>query len=944
MKSEKPLKLFCGLCAGVAAASLTATALAEPATRYWADTNGATASFGDAASWAPAPDSIADVAEDLLVLNKGVDKIAELGQGESVSAANLTIGWGMLDGGATMAAANDLGGRLDVKGGTLNIASTIWVGNSYSDDHSTYLNATDGAKVYAAHLNTGECASNNGKSNNITLSGEGTELNVANDALLSTYRLGTTHMSITDGAKYVGGGNMSVGRSGTADLTVDGGTLEMTGKDLNVSGGGTGTVNFRSGRASFNTLNITQSGGTGTVNIEEGCTVDMGWAVFMGANATLNINGGMLDTGISINMANRDGGSSVINLNGGVLKTAEIAAGNANGVLNWNGGTLTREPHQWVGGNDVIPLEGGNPKTPSPISVRIGKNGAIYESLQDTSDDAISQHMAGAGAFTKRGGGTLTLKGALDIKGGYIVEGGKLVIAGSASGEAMTVKRVVVAEGATLDLGGSDIWTYEYVPGGTVENGTVNIISAEDAEPATAEWTNASGDRDATNPVNWIVKDAKGRELLDTALTADTVARIPATLAQPTNMQELTVAKAVMYLDAGEKYLRGHVIIPEELLAEAVAWYDPDERATLTVEEDGRVSAIRNKGVAGDALDLVAYDAESLPTLDQNNKLQTRQPLVHRNDTKGFVSKELYDFGASGQTLFCVTERCPDAGSAQVFGIELQSGDNWDYSGLVGIAQWPWFDGRLMVASVKDDEETIGVMADMENTENKPYVWGLVARPTTASGFCASADGSGSMVVKNSAGLEYDRMGVSKAEGGKRKIFYGMRKEDPAGSSGLVGEAIVFSRPLEDTEVEKVRDYLYSKWFNPGDVSGVPANLEVAAGATLDFGGGRWTFDTIKGAGAIGTADVTVTGSIDAGVTVGGKLTFGEGARIDISALDAEPVGREVVILTAKEFVNAPAVAMSVKRRASLKTVSNDDGTVSLVGKLDSRGMRLFLR
>ena len=161
---------------------------------------------------------------------------------------------------------------------------------------------------------------------------------------------------------------------------------------------------------------------------------------------------------------------------------------------------------------------------------------------------------------------------------------------------------------------------------------------------------------------------------------------------------------------------------------------------------------------------------------------------------------------------------------------------------------------------------------------------------------------------------------------------------------GQIGEVLYYDHALTSEQIDSIYAYLKAKWLTPGDVSNMPSNILLENGATLDFGGGNWTFDTIKGTGTIGTANVTVTGSLEAGLTVGGTLTFAEGATIDISCFDKTAIGSEVVFLTADSIVNWPHKVRSRNRMCVPRCVENGDGTVSLVGVLSATRFEIRLR
>ena len=381
-----------------------------------------------------------------------------------------------------------------------------------------------------------------------------------------------------------------------------------------------------------------------------------------------------------------------------------------------------------------------------------------------------------------------------------------------------------------------------------------------------------------------------------------------------------------------------------DVVKTAVSWYDPDDVATVTVNDGGKVIGMKNKGTGGSDLDLVPYNENSLPSYGAPDRIASRLVLSHSDDEFGLMSGELYDFGSEGFTMFSVLERHA-GGAEQVFGIEVQSGENYDVRGVVGIAQWPgWSNGRLMVDAVTNGVPEFFAMGDLQNTRDRAYIWGLAADGTSASGFGAYTGGDGNMAMVTSAGLVYDSLGQCTHNEGKRRVYLGMRGENLCGSSGFVGESMIFNRRLTDEEIAAVREYLYVKWTTPADVENIPSDVLLEDGATLDFGGGTWTFDTVKGSGTIGTANIVVEGSIEPGLVVEGSVTFAEGATIDISCFDRSAPGGEVVFLTADSIENWPRKVRSSRRLSALRLVENQDGTVSLVGKVAAIGLGIRLR
>lgn len=122
--------------------------------------------------------------------------------------------------------------------------------------------------------------------------------------------------------------------------------------------------------------------------------------------------------------------------------------------------------------------------------------------------------------------------------------------------------------------------------------------------------------------------------------------------------------------------------------------------------------------------------------------------------------------------------------------------------------------------------------------------------------------------------------------------------------------------------------------------------FEVLNGANLaKYGGGSWTFAAIKGAGTIGNANVTVTGSVQPGLVVDGTLTFGAGSGIDFSTLPKPAEGDEIVLVTCNGLVGDPAVLnWKFGNKIKLQSVDNGNGTVSVVGTVICGGFSIMLK
>ena len=661
----------------------------------------------------------------------------------------------------------------------------------------------------------------------------------------------------------------------------------------------------------------------------------------------VDVSGGLLSVGGTLRVGNdAEALHAAMTVSGGVVDVGTLSiARHCDGTVNLTGGSVSATKIEqdssapesavsriYANGGKIVAKSDNDSFMTRLDEVCLGASGLVIDDGGHTVKATGTCTFTGIGGITKEGTGTLKLDAAYNAHGVINVLSGTLRLPANAT---VYCEGVNVAENATLNTNNATVVTV-----------TKKIVSSV--------WTNASGDGNAANAANWqshikyFLEDGTEKEdlakVLDGVLpTADTDVAIPASSATHPDMSALA-AKSVTFVVSNDIALRGDCSVPE-IVKTAVAWYDPDDSSTVEVNESGRVVAVKNKGTAGNVLDLVPYDENSLPSYGAANMIATRRVFGHYNEEKGLGSNGFYDFGTSGLTLFSVLER-HEEGEGQVFGIEVQSGYDWDDRGLAGIAQWPsWSRGRLMVDCITNNAPGLLVIENLQNDALKPYIWCIAAGPTSASGFGVYKDANGDLATVSGTDLEYDSLGASDHENGKRKVFLGMRRENPAGSSGYVGESMIFNRKLTDEEQAAVRDYLYTKWYTAADMSNIPANLTLENDARIDFGGGSWAFDKITGAGTIGNANVTVEDSVEPGLVVEGTVDFGDNAGFDFSSIHEKPNPGVIVLLTCTGFTGEAAIknwnfpSQSIR----LRTVDND-GTVSVVADIRNRGMKVYVR
>ncbi|MGO4670237.1 autotransporter domain-containing protein [Bosea sp. 2RAB26] len=134
--------------------------------------------------------------------------------------------------------------------------------------------------------------------------------------------------------------------------------------------------------------------------------------------------------------------SGTTTISGGVLEAASSAAlgnGSATNTLIFDGGILRVSA-------------GGTFFSPPTRNVSVNASGGMIDSNGATI--AIDGQITGAGALTKAGTGSLTLRGANTLTGSIVVSNGTLVIANS-SALGTTAAGTTVANGATLQLSGN---------------------------------------------------------------------------------------------------------------------------------------------------------------------------------------------------------------------------------------------------------------------------------------------------------------------------------------------------------------------------------------------------------------------------------------------------------------------------------------------------------
>ena len=740
--------------------------------------------------------------------------------------------------------------------------------------------------------------------------------------------------------------NFYVGNQGDGVAVLSGGTLSpRNGINVGTGANGVGTLTV-SGATVSNGGNLTiGDNGTGTVHVTSG-TLANGADIYVGVRGVgvLTIDGGTVSCTYWLDF-NRSSESTAegatVNLNaGGILNIGLIHnSGTTQGTLNWNGGTF--KP------NDVYEyiFEGG---TADKITVNVKSGGAVLDT--NGKDRHISVTLAGEGAFVKRGAETCWIKQAANLGRGIVVEAGSVDFEqGLTSGAsaAAPMKEISVADGATLDLSGAEVYVQSYKvagveqPAGTypAHGGTIHVSAPGNA--VTAVWTNESGDGEATNPANWTCRDENGVVIWDALPAASTAVTVPYSTSMP-DAAEFDYASLVMTI-SGTVAPRGSWTVPA-VVKDAIAWYDYSDETMVQLDGNDEVTGILNKIENGSNLDAVIFNgnlevASTAPTYG-TEILNGRKVMTFAN-SKGFVSKNAPGLTSTdARTLISLGRRdVPQTGDSTLYSIGFARDAEYSMNGVFRISRWSWGQEFRYYDSTVEGywNASIGPGAD----------------PTDLAISYMDFNGDKAVrawVYSESVGETAKQTAEIAAEGtldanGTELLYMGYRRQSQGASTGILAEQLVFNKLLTDEELAAVTDYLKAKWYTVPevDMSLLPANIAFEGeNAVYDLGGGNWIFDGIAGAGTISNANVTVTGDIVITVkddgTVGplvidGTLALGAGAKLVVKNARKLSAGTALDAITATGGISG-----------AFASVETDPAEVSLRARVGANVVTIMRR
>lgn len=884
-------------------------------------------SITDGAAWFPTFTGGYPTHCDFFAINS--ETPAALSVGESFAAKKFRVGYGVTlneSGDFNHYSASDRGAVFNMTGGTLDVIDELFVGAGYADNRNCIMNVT-GGKVSAGKLIMGECASNGGKYNGLTIDGAGAEMELnLGESTLSPWGQGNSKIEIKNGGKLTSKSRFTVGASGFATVTVEGTDSSF--------------------RSSGNLHIAQESSATGVVHVVSG-TLQAGNDIYVGNKGfgTLTIDGGTVSCTWWLDFNREEGSSSehggVVNLNGGVLNVGKIHSARGPSTFNWNGGTYKPNGNE----SDCFDASEG-------LTVNVLARGAVLDT-SSCSTSIIASALAGSGFFRKIGSGTGKLTGSVDLRRGFVVEQGTLKITGTIASTATTpLKEISVADGASLDLNGQTVYVLAYKVGGiekeagtySEQNGTIIVIAA-DTTPVSAVWTNGSGDGDVANAANWETRNKDGVLLYDVLPTASTVVTIPYE-GRLEKLGEFNSAETILSV-SGAATLAGFAAAPV-IAKSAVGWYDASDSATLTVADDGTVNGINNKGSSSVDLDLALAkpDKARQPSYDPEKWSLNGLPVIAFTNAYGFASKDETGIGSSANKTIMVVSRhqCntfhkyDESGAETVeyynemmpLGIESTTDDNNGFR--IEDCYWGWrlsyWDEGIETAKFRELGKG-SITASSHSNNERWQIWDMGIKDMLVQAHCWDSD-TGNLGTSASETIS------AASERTDNKIYLGYRKFYSASSSGFIAEAFVFDKALDEGELAAMRDYLQQKWFSSDSVSTIPESLRLESGASLNLNGRLVEFAKVYGGGTLSNGAATITDALvvtvnDDGtiapLAVDGALVIGKNAKIVVKNAKKLVGLNPVVVASATEGITgAFASAVSDPEGLPLRSVKSADG------------------
>ena len=845
---------------------------------------------------------------------------------------------------------------VNINGGSLYCSDWMPIGRSTG---TGYLNVTNGSvnlqsREDATQKKNMQLGQDNGSKGYLTVDNGGI-VNV-NYLGIGQTAGGYGEVTVKTGGTLNIAGSCNIGDSGVGKLVLDGGTINFSGNPLIANNASsTGTIHVISGtlRSGGNDFHVSKRG-VGTLTIDGGTVSCSWWCSF-----------------------NRDIGNdeeisgSTINLNrGGTLNVGSIHMyGCGRATFNWNGGVFLPNTVQ----NAEYIFENVD-----KYDVNVLRHGAILDT--NGKSRSINVALNGDGNFVLRGENNCWIKKAADLKRGVRVEGGSLSFEQGFVTETTAttpIKEIYVAAGKSLDLKGNlaekpTIYVESFTKNGVVQdpgeyddyNATIIVIAGGNTV-ATATWTGDAGDGDTANCDNWLCYNADGVLLFDALPAATSVVTVP--FSDAALFEGFTAAKIIVetagtvtletigatvsdYSYSGEVKATGDVKITSAInttLSKAEAWYDPSDATTLTADGEGNVTAIANKGYRGAEMDAAAVNAESVPVVSDNAKINGLNALAFGNadevstsvtKTQGFKSAgRIPSTADQTRTMFSV---------AKIGSVRNEAGDYYGLSSLflVDLADATGDYGRTRMFKGAVNQWDLNPKAHMVVTEGgNAYEFRCgdnvndVANGSRPNGETETvyvyemSVGDGGFVTTGyrnnnvtDGGTPATYYSLTAASSGYVDLYLGQARENSDASTGnsFIGETLVYTSSLTSDESALVRRYLKGKWLTgSGDVlttATTLASLDLN-GNTVDFDGANVAITNLYGSGTISNGTVTAIGTLNVVVNSDGtasKVVIPNGLalaglKVNITGVSNLKHGQPAVVLESAAGAFTGAIAVS---------------------------------
>ena len=629
-----------------------------------------------------------------------------------------------------------------------------------------------------------------------------------------------------------------------------------------------------------------------------------------------------------------------------IVSNAMLAAENVTvGGNGWNGGG-TGVVHQ-VGGSVVA----------EALILGYGENGAGSYVLEGGS--AVFTNLSyGANIWTSKAGEALFALngGTLSIdainNGGchgcesstFIFNGGALKLTANNSDLIPSWLAATVDEGGlSIDTDGHDVTIksgriVEYCENASIEKKGAGTLSIKDSRTWTGTVAVLGGTLDLnggtiTGP---LVLGGDGKIVNGTVQTTDITILGGCEFAPQQYSEFADGAYNMPSLKVGPG---ASVVAPVKgLLSSAVGWYDPSDATTVLCDENGGVTNLANKGVAGASCDMLLKESSAEPPyVAQVNGLDV---LVFTNNY-GFEAKSRVNMDLSkGRSVFAAA-RFGDTDNGKVTAIEWSRGE------------WTWDAGQLLRLSVEPGKTYANCKYLNEEDADKDTWLGANNPGASAAIYVNSArdlpDAEGTnlwaRVTGYSGGNVIDNKNTValrlKTGEGNYRISYGWSKGGKSRSNGLVGEALAYDRCLADEESDLVHAYLGHKWVS-SEIPAPVAKLNVGAlaleGGTVGFEGSEVAVGNLSGTGTLNDLlSLTVTGTVTAKLVAAGAaiavdapldltgttLILDESVFVlDESAFALADVGDTATVFTATSITGKPTLRLAEGDKRKIKVRS----------------------